>query len=72
MEIKIKIKNKERRGPDSEPKMRYFKLPLCRIFHCKSEIDQGWATRVSEILGQRNGIWQLLMQQNFVQNYVSN
>jgi len=22
----------ERRGPDSEPKMRYFKIPLCRIF----------------------------------------
>jgi len=29
-EIKVKIK---RRGPDPEPKMRYFKIPLCRIFH---------------------------------------
>jgi len=30
MEIKkIKIKN-ERRGPKSEQKMRYFKIPLCR------------------------------------------
>jgi len=27
---KIKI---ERRGPDSEPKMRYFKIPLCRNFY---------------------------------------
>jgi len=26
---KMKI---ERRGPDSEPKMRYFKIPLCRNF----------------------------------------
>jgi len=32
MEIKIKNKDKERRGPDSEPNMRYFKIPLCRIF----------------------------------------
>jgi len=25
----------ERRGPDSEPIMRYFKILLCRIFHWK-------------------------------------
>jgi len=30
----------ERRGPDSEPKkMRYFKIPLCRIFYRKSGSD---------------------------------
>jgi len=23
----------ERRGPDTEPNMRCFKIPLCRIFH---------------------------------------
>jgi len=36
-----KNKIKESRGPDSEPNMSYFKIPLCRIFHWKSEIDQG-------------------------------
>ena len=30
LKLKIKI---ERRGPDSEPKMRYFKIPLCRNFY---------------------------------------
>jgi len=30
---KLKKKKIERRGPDSEPNMRYFKIPLCRIFH---------------------------------------
>jgi len=35
MEIKIKNKIKERRGPDSEPKMRHFKIPLCRNFYWK-------------------------------------
>jgi len=33
MEIKIKKRDKEIRGPDSEQKIRYFKIPLCRIFH---------------------------------------
>jgi len=28
MEIKYKIKNKERRGPYLESNMRYFKIPL--------------------------------------------
>jgi len=32
LELKIEIKNKERRGPDLEPKMRYFKIPFCRNF----------------------------------------
>jgi len=29
-----------RRGPDSESNMRYFKIPLCRIFRWKSEVSQ--------------------------------
>ena len=44
METKIKLKTKmniERRGPDSEPKMRYLKIPLCRIFTETSESDHG-------------------------------
>jgi len=34
MEIRIKNKHKikEKRGPESEETMRYFKIPLCRIF----------------------------------------
>jgi len=32
----------ERRGPDSEPKMRYFKIPLCRNFYWKSEPNGVW------------------------------
>jgi len=30
MEIKTKKIRIERRGPDSESNMRYFKIPLCR------------------------------------------
>jgi len=43
MEIKntIKSKNTERRGPDSESNMRYFKILLCRNFHWNADIDRG-------------------------------
>jgi len=41
MEIRTKKKIQiERRGPDSESNMRYFKIPLCRIFTETSDIDQ--------------------------------
>jgi len=33
MEIKTKREQIERRGPDSESNMRYFKIPLCRNFY---------------------------------------
>jgi len=45
MEIKYKIKKikiKREEGPTRN--MRYFKIPLCRIFHWKSEIDLGQMT----------------------------
>jgi len=35
--------------------MRYFKIPLCRIFTEKSEIDQGQMTYECRVLGQKLG-----------------
>jgi len=32
IEIENKNKNKERRGPDSKPNMRYFKIHICQNF----------------------------------------
>jgi len=64
MEIKIKNKNKERRGLDSELNMRYFKIPLCRSFVWKSEIIQRQMTRVSGTLGQKLGY------DNYTKDYV--
>jgi len=40
MKIKYKIKNKERRGPDSEPKWGILKYLSVEIFTEMSEIDQ--------------------------------
>jgi len=60
-EIKVKIK---RRGPNSEPKMRYFKIPLCRIFHWKSEIDPcQWHVR------SKIGVWHYKIQSYFSAEY---
>jgi len=63
VEIKIEI---ERRGPDSESKMRYFKIPLCRIFRWKSEIDQiklrtnvGPNDMCQWQLGSKIGVWHI-------------
>jgi len=53
--MEMKIKKKERREPGSEPNMRYFKIPLCRIFTETSKIDQGQMMCVSGILGQKLG-----------------
>jgi len=41
METKYKIKNKERRGPDSEKKWGILKYLSAEIFIEKSEVDQG-------------------------------
>jgi len=48
-------KKNERRGPDSELQMRYFKIPLCRNFVWKVRDFSGRMTRVSVVLGQKLG-----------------
>ena len=54
---KLKIKkNKERRGPDSDPKMRYFKIPLYRIFVRKVRDFSGQMTRVSGVIRSKIGV----------------
>jgi len=67
METKINFKKMktERRGPDSESKMRYFKIPLCRNFHWNAEIDQvKWRINVGSNdtcqwqFGSKIGVWQ--------------
>jgi len=60
MEIKIrKKKDKERRGPDSEPKMRYFKIPLCRIFHWNVRDRIGLGDMCQWYLRSKIGVWQM-------------
>ena len=60
MEIKSewiieKLKKKKKRRSDSEPKMRYFKTPICRIFSEKSKTIQSQKTYECRILGQKMG-----------------
>jgi len=59
MEIKkIKIKN-ERRGSKSEPKMRYFKIPLCRNFVWKVGDYSGPKDVCQWCLRSKNGVWHI-------------
>ena len=51
---KDEIKN-ERRGPDSEQKMRYFKIPLCWNFVQEVRDYSDRMTRVNGSLGQKLG-----------------
>jgi len=55
---KIRIKNNERRVPDSEPKMRYFKIPLCRNFVWKVGDYLGLNDACQWCLRSKIGVWQ--------------
>jgi len=55
----MEFKNKERRGPDSESKMRYFKIPLCWIFYWKI---RDWSESIDVCLWylrSKIGVWQM-------------
>jgi len=57
--IIIKNKNKKRKGPDSEPKMRYFKIPLCRNFVWKVGDYSGLNDACQWCLRSKIGVWQM-------------
>jgi len=54
----LKDKNKtERRGPESEQKMRYFKIPLCRNFVWKVGDYSGPNDACQWCLRSKIGVW---------------
>ena len=59
METKIKKNENWEKRARLGTKMRYFKIPLCRIFHWKSGPNGVWMQSqtacVSDILGQKLG-----------------
>ena len=57
--MEMKIKKKERREPDSEPNMRYFKIPLCRIFHWNVNDRSGSNDVCQWYLRSKLGVWQM-------------
>jgi len=59
MENKIKNKDKKkvRRGLDSELKMRYFKIPLCRNFVWKFGDYSGLNDACQWCLRSKIGVW---------------
>jgi len=57
--MEMKIKKKERREPDSEPNMRYFKIPLCRIFHWNVKDRSGSNDVCQWYLRSKIGVWQM-------------
>jgi len=63
MGTKIKKMKIERRGPDSEPKMRYFKIPLCRLFLLKIRAERCMNVELNGTcqwhLRSKIGVWQM-------------
>jgi len=59
LELKIKIKTE--REPDSEPKMRYFKIPLCRNFVWKAGDYSGPKDVCQWCIRSKIGVWQMLL-----------